>query len=144
MFCRILVAVDRSAHAKQALAEAIDLARLMNARLTLMTVIPPRPVTGGYEGGYYEPEESYEAVWQETLDNAVVDVPADLPVTKLLKRGRPARRIVQEAREHNHDLIVVGSRGRGNLRSMLLGSVSHEVLQTSPVPVLVVHARDPA
>ena len=107
-----------------------------------MTVVPPPPVTTGYEGGYCEPEDAVEAVWQDTLDDAVAAIPAELPVTKLLKHGPPAECIVDEARMSGHDLIVMGSRGRGEFRSLLLGSVSHAVLRTSPVPVLVVQCRN--
>jgi nucleotide-binding universal stress UspA family protein len=64
-----------------------------------------------------------------------------LVVTSTVLRGRAATSIVDEARRFNADLVVVGSRGHGTLESMLLGSVSAEVVDHAPCPVLV--ARRP-
>jgi nucleotide-binding universal stress UspA family protein len=62
-------------------------------------------------------------------------------VTSTVLRGRAATSIVDEARRFGADLIVVGSRGHGTIESMLLGSVSAEVVDHAPCPILV--ARRP-
>jgi nucleotide-binding universal stress UspA family protein len=145
VFHRILVAIDGSVHAQRALAEAIELAKLSNARLTVMTVhqtpsnllvgpiVPPVDMRGLDEALKHE----HEQLLVEALDQ----VPQDVSVAKVLAHGTPANAIVEQAREDRNDLIVLGSRGRGEVASMLLGSVSHQVLQRTTVPVLVVHAE---
>jgi nucleotide-binding universal stress UspA family protein len=149
MFHRLIVPFDGSPHADRALAEAIDLAQANNGRLTVMTVAP-EPSAWTLGGGFDVPinlsdlNEQINREYQTMLDAAVATVPDDLPVTKVLQHGAAGPAIVDEARAGEHDLIVMGSRGRGELRSLLLGSVSHHVLQASPLPVLVLQAsREP-
>lgn len=144
MFHRILVPVDGSTHAARALAEAIDLARISGAQLTVMATVPDLSsfvlsgagVTGSDIGPLIEEtERQYESV----LEAAVATVPDSVSSERVLAHGMPARTILQQVGSGDHDLVVMGSRGRGDLKSMLLGSVSHAVLQASPVAVLIVH-----
>src|SRR5689334_24910240 len=71
----------------------------------------------------------------------IASVPENLRPREVLAYGPPAQAIVEQVRAGGHDLVVMGSRGRGGVRALMLGSVSHQVLNTSPVPVLVVHAE---
>ena len=61
----------------------------------------------------------------------------NLKVAATVLRGRPATAIVDQARKMRADLVVVGSRGQGAIESMILGSVSAEVVDQAPAPVLV-------
>jgi nucleotide-binding universal stress UspA family protein len=145
MYRNILVAIDGSTHAAQALADAVDLAQAGNARLTVMTSVPDPStwlVSGaGYAGFDYEAlEKETEREYSKLIEDAVEKVPRDISVTKVVAHGRPSQRIIEQARSGEHDLIVMGSRGRGEMRSALLGSVSHQVLNSSPAAVLIVHA----
>jgi nucleotide-binding universal stress UspA family protein len=144
MFHNILVAVDGSEHAKRALTEAIDLAECENARLTLMTAVAEVPsvvyfgVSGAAAGAVLD-ERQAEA--EKILRDANARVPDDLPVT-LVMTGDPIRTaLIRQIERGHHDLVVMGSRGRGGVRSALLGSVSHYVLHHSPVPVLIIHSE---
>lgn len=145
MFHNILVAVDGSEHAGRALEEAIDLARADNAKLTVLASVPDPSswvVTGAYAGGvdFDRLRSDAEQEYASMLDDAVSKVPDNVSVTKVLIHGRPAENIVEQVRKGGHDLVVMGSRGRGEVRSLLLGSVSHEVLNASPAAVLIIHA----
>jgi nucleotide-binding universal stress UspA family protein len=146
MFHNVLVAIDGSAHAARAVSEAIDLAQRNNARLTVITIVPD-PSAWLLGGAAYSGGIDFEAIgaateheYNELLETAVETVPGDVPVTKVLAHGRPGERILEQVGRGNHDLVVMGSRGRGEVRSLLLGSVSHEVLNASSVAVLIVHA----
>ncbi len=148
MFRRLLVAFDGSPHARRALGEAIELAEATDGTLAVMAVAPEASAwaLGGAYGTYVadfgELERNISAQYQRMLDEAIGTVPAELPVTKRLAYGAPGPAIVDAARSGDYDLVAMGSRGRGELRSLLLGSVSHHVLQTSPIPVLVTHVPE--
>jgi nucleotide-binding universal stress UspA family protein len=145
MFRRILVAIDGSAHAARALAEAIDLAERNNATLTVIASVPDPSswiLSGAALGGidFERLASETEREYQELLESAVASVPDGVSVTKILTHGRPGERIIEQLKKGGHDVVVMGSRGRGDVRSLLLGSVSHEVLNAGATAVLVVHA----
>lgn len=145
MFRRILVPLDGSEHADRALEEAIDIARLGGGSLRLVAVVPPVSsfVLGGPVAAPVDVSVLREDIKRDCealLEAAMQKLPAELDSSSVVLEGRPAAAIVEEAGAAGSDLIAMGSRGRGNIRSALLGSVSHEVLHSSPVPVLVVHA----
>src|SRR5580765_1611003 len=145
MFHNILVAVDGSPDAEQALTEAIDLAESEHTRLTLITAVSQLPATAymaaGEEVGKLLEDARAEA--EAILRRARERVPDGLPVTTLLIEQPIRSALISEIADGAHDLVVMGSRGRGAIRSALLGSASHYVLHHSPVPVLIVHAEHP-
>jgi nucleotide-binding universal stress UspA family protein len=144
MFHSILVPVDGSPDADQALTHAIDLAESEHTRLTLLTAVADLPsfaYLGAAAAATPAAIESARAEAQDILHRARDRVPADLPVTTLLTEDPIRPEIVRQATEGHHDLIVMGSRGRGAVASTLLGSVSHYVLHHSAVPLLIVHAQ---
>ena len=75
----------------------------------------------------------------QLLRTAAERVPEGVSVTTVESNEPVRAALVAQVKAGKHDLVVMGSRGRGAVRSALLGSVSHFVLHHSPVPVLVVH-----
>jgi nucleotide-binding universal stress UspA family protein len=142
MFHNILVAVDGSPYADEALTQAIDLAESEHTRLTLITGVQKLP-SAAYIGLAGLPLAQIDAdarAWAEgVLRRARDRVPNDIPVTTILTDHPIRAAVIEQIKRGRHDLIVMGSRGRGAVRATLLGSVSHYVLNHSPIPVLIVH-----
>jgi nucleotide-binding universal stress UspA family protein len=143
MFHNILVAVDGSPDADEALTQAIDLAESEHTRLTLITGVQKLPPTAyiGLSGSALPELDAKNRSWAEAVLRRARDaVPDDLPVTTILT-DRPIRTaLIEQINRGRHDLIAMGSRGRGAVRAALLGSVSHYVLNHSQIPVLIFHA----
>jgi nucleotide-binding universal stress UspA family protein len=145
MFHNILVAIDGSSHAHLALAQAIDLAESQHTKLTLMTAVAPVPVATCFVACEAIATLSEDALAEakSILRRACDQVPEDLPVTTVLTDQPVRGALIRQIDAGHHDLVVMGSRGRGAVRSALLGSVSAYVLHHSPAPVLIVHAERP-
>jgi len=80
---------------------------------------------------------------ERSLRAAADRVPDDISVTTILTEQPIRQAILKRIEEGRHDVVVMGSRGRGTVRAAVLGSVSHHVLHHSPVPVLIVHEDPP-
>ena len=140
MFRNILVAIDGSDTASRALAVAGELAEAVNAKLTLIAVSPDVPGYAYRSGIDVEAlEREAEAETARILSDAVDSLPEELPVTKVLKHGNPGERIVEQIEAGGHDLLAMGSRGRGRLTTNLFGSVGAHVHYHSRVAMLVIH-----
>jgi nucleotide-binding universal stress UspA family protein len=143
MFRNILVCVDGSPHAERALTEAIDIATSGRARLSILTAVcrPPgwacTPLTIPAIGPL---SADLEREAQDALRAAVDRVPESVPVTRILSHEPIRDALMSRLSEGHHDLLVMGSRGRGSVAASLMGSVSQYALHHSPVPVLVVHS----
>jgi nucleotide-binding universal stress UspA family protein len=143
MFRNILVAVDGSPDADEALTHAIDLAESQHARLTVFSAVvaPAAAAYLGAGGGVAATiARDAETETETLLRTAVERVPDGVSVRKVLSSDPVRPALIQQIKDGGHDVVVMGSRGRGAVRSVLLGSVSHYVLHHSPVPVLIVHA----
>jgi nucleotide-binding universal stress UspA family protein len=138
VFHRILVAYDGSQDSQVALELAIALARDQNARLTLLTVVPDVPSSAtSVAVGPYDLESHYSALQRSAQDA----VPDDVPVTTILRHGLPAHHIAAVA--EGHDLVVMGTHGRGRLGEALAGSVSRDVVHSIRGAVLLARAPAP-
>lgn len=149
----IVAGVDGSAPSVEALRWALKEARAHNARLVAVYAFDYTPSWSVYayaESGVAVPppeqieetEEEARARAQSLLDGVLTDVCGDASDVDLEARAvpnrRPAAALLEEAA--GADLLVVGSRGRGGFVGLLLGSVSQQVTQHAPCPVVVVPA----
>ncbi len=138
----IVVGVDESAHAQQALEWAIREAGLRQVALKVLTVIPA--MAGPWSGSPLAVPNADEAVQsaRQAVEEAVAKSSGDLAgsapasISVDIFTGLPAQALIDASREA--DLVVVGSRGSGGFGSLLLGSVSSQVAHHAACPVVIV------
>jgi nucleotide-binding universal stress UspA family protein len=139
MFLNILVATDGSVSSRRALQQAVDLARAMNSRLTLITVAPPLSHYVTLAGVSSETMREELDRWAEgVLNEATAAVPDDVVAHRVQREGHAGPEILAELERGRYDLLVLGSRGRGRTQEGLLGSVNGHLHFHSSVPLLSV------
>lgn len=140
----VVAAVDDSDRAVRVVEHAAVEASLRNAELHLVNVFHmPWAVyadPGGVSASFLEQlRNTRDHVW-DRLDEAIAAT--DAVVKKIELSGYPPSTIVRYAEEMAAGLIVVGNRGAGEVRSLLLGSTSHGVIHSAHTDVLVVKTED--
>jgi nucleotide-binding universal stress UspA family protein len=142
-FHRLLVAIDGSKSSELALAAAVTVARRDNAALTLITVAPDMVAEASrwpaWGATYNCDQEGADESAERALRDAADRVPEDIPVTRLVRRGKAGPAIVAAAAEEPYDAILMGARGVGRVGAMM-GSVSSYVLHHANTAVFVAHA----
>ena len=140
----IVVGVDGSARSRQALEWAIEEARLRGAGVvaTMVYDVPPSLYPYGIpSSGNPEVAEDVRRGAETSLSNFVDNVWSVAEgveiETEVVEDAQPARALTDRAGDG--DILVVGSRGLGGFRGLLLGSVSQQVVQHARCPVVVVH-----
>lgn len=144
---RILVPIDGSETSTKALVAALQMARDSGGQVRLIHSVDELAYVSGFEysGNLVEIARDYAT---KLLDDGLAvarsaGVEAD---TKLIDfpGQRLGETVMDEAREWNADLIVVGTHGRRGIGRFLLGSGAEQILRMSPVPVLVIRGEDRA
>jgi nucleotide-binding universal stress UspA family protein len=146
MFRNILISVDGSPHAEEALRQAIDIAAAGNGRLTILTAVPKAASWATNPAAATIVQSLSDELEHEFTDvarHATSEIPESIPVTTIVTHEPIRMALMHQIETGKYDLLVMGSRGRGALSASLLGSVSHYALNHSAIPVLIVHADDP-
>jgi len=143
MLNTIIVAVDGSVHAENALRLACDIAARYKATLHLVhspQIDSAQLVdSSGAFAAAVEPSNVAEA-GQRVMQQAIA-MATELgctPGERIIGNADPAHEILHLAKVSNADLLVTGRRGKGGLSSLLLGSVSHKVSQEAPCACMTV------
>ena len=135
---KILCPADFSEISGKALHAAKELADKLSSQLDVLHVFPDRII------GKMETRDDKDRALKDLNEDAKDQLKkilsdAGIKETGVIEAGEPDRRIVSFAKENDIDLIVMGARGLGLIKGMLIGGVTDAVLKSSPCPVLVIH-----
>lgn len=140
MYKKILVPIDGSKYSLKALEHASVLASKLDSEISLLYVAEDFNVVQQQILPKHVPDHLYNEIKEfakNMLNEARTKLPVNVRVENYLEFGSPRECIVRFARDNDYDLIIIGKRGLGRIKGMIMGSVSSYVVSESPCPVLV-------
>ena len=145
MFQRILVPVDFSQYEDELLRYAKEIAQKFDASIDLIHVIPNMDYFTPYESfmaaeNIVAIQKGVESEVERDLDEVAKKLPG-FRVKKAIRTGVAFVEILDYVKTEGIDLIIMGTRGRGGLEHIIIGSVAEKVLRKSPCPVLTIRPQ---
>lgn len=135
-FRHILVATDFSEPSRRALRDALELAAENDAQLSVIHVLHPDRTHAALEN---PPELDLERIAAEKQIKALLEELRPAPqIETILRHGNAALQVLSVIEEEGIDLLVIGTRARGGLTKVALGSVAEELLRLAPCPVMTI------
>ncbi len=140
MYQKILVPLDGSAKAEEALIHAINLAKLTKGNITLLHVISELPpyLDDGLGGAYQQVYQDLQMTGENILEKVQQKYASEgVVMESKIVWGNASEEICKESKENNYDLVVMGSRGLSEIKGFIMGSVSNRVVRHASCPVLI-------
>lgn len=140
MFTNVLVPVDGSDNSYRALDAALLLSEKLGSSITVVNVMEQVPITHiESEKLLSELLEAYKKENQEILSKCSnIASEKELSIKTLLLQGNPASVILDYSKKEKFDLVIMGSRGMGKFKQLILGSVSSKIVHHSPCAILLI------
>jgi len=140
LFTNLLVPVDGSDNSYRALDSALLLSEKLGSNITVIHVMEEVPITHiGSEKMLNELLEAYKKENQDILLKcSEIANQKGLTVKTFLIEGNPASAILDYNKKEKFDLVIMGSRGLGKFKELILGSVSSKIVHHSPCAVLLI------
>jgi len=138
-FKKIIVAYDGSHDSEKALTTAANLAQSLAAEISLVSVVSEIPVAVSEGMDYSFWAANAEKNYAEKVETAKkYCTEMHIEVHSKVLHGNPASEIINYARQEKADMIIAGTRGLGGFGQLLLGSVAHQLVTYSDIPVMIV------